>query len=178
MTELFLCHCHLFASLPALVSSVLSIAKHLYYSFILQLYVLASCCTYLSWVTVKYNILFILWHFVTIMTWHNIPTVILLQQHYMGKLAVPIFLKQYQLVPNINKIFSHNNLKCECSLCSKWKIKGLYFTSSHKISSNTMSQIKHLFFWWQTLSFLFACSYQRNRAFYICFHTNVYIWYY
>ncbi len=59
---------------------------------------------------------------------------------------MPRFSKYIKIVPNINKIFSHYNPKCECSLCSTWKkrIKGLYFTSSQKISSDTMSQMKHL----------------------------------
>lgn len=76
-----------------------------------------------AWVEwlLKYNILFISWNFVKIMTWHNIPTVILLQQHYIGKLAVPVFLEYIWIVPNINKIFSYYNLKCECSHFSNEK---------------------------------------------------------
>jgi len=38
------------------------------------------------------------------MTWHNIPTVILLEQHYMGKLAVPSFSEisnKYQVTKKI-----------------------------------------------------------------------------
>lgn len=67
----------------------------------------------------------------------------------------------WTLLNDIRIIFCHYNLNCECSLCSKQKLKGSLMLVRYHLNI-TRKRIM------ETLS-SFACGNQINRAFYICF---------